>query len=252
MNTKEKYTISEATTLLGFGSRSTINKRTKGQRGEAISYELDENGTKVISLVELQRVFPDRVKQAFGKNNDSPNASTQYSAKVRTNTVKNTTNTVWLAEKVELLEELLAKSEADKERERLSFLERERKGESREEKLQDQITELTKTLSQQTRLLEHHQGANLDKINSSQSKPPNTTFVTFSKELSRTLRFATFASCAAIVLLIILYFYERKNDTSPQSKSFKQYQVQKKRLEPRTSPSLPSKRENRNYTPIPR
>ena len=212
MNTKEKYTISEATALLGFKSRSTINKRTKGQGGDPISYEMDENGTKVISLVELQRVYPDRIKQVLEKEKNTSDTSTSYSTKAQLNTAKNTTNTVWLAEKVELLEELLAKTEADRGRERQEFQEREKKGEGREEKLQDQITELTKTISQQTRLLEHHQKTDNVNNDSFYKKPSNKVLTTASNELSATLKFAGFASITMIILLILAYFYQSPNE----------------------------------------
>lgn len=252
MNTKEKYTISEATALLGFGSRSTINKRTKGQGGEAISYELDEDGRKVISIVELQRVFPDRVKQALGGNTDTQNTSSQHSTKAQSNTAKNTTNTVWLVEKVELLEELLVKEQAERVREHQEAQVREKKGEGREERLQDQISELTRTLSQQTRLLEHHQKVETENNDKGPNNPANKILQATSSELSNTLKLAGFASIAMIILLILAYFYQNQNVQLLKLEKVipKKSEIQKKKPATRTSLVKSLNRAYKNYTPI--
>ncbi|RQH13419.1 hypothetical protein D5R40_34560 [Okeania hirsuta] len=121
-----------------------------------------------------------------------------------------------------------------------------------EEKLQDQISELTKTISQQTRLLEHHQKEDTVNTDSFQKKPSNKVLATASNELSTTFKFAGFASTAMIVLLILAYSYQDQNEKLPQQKtvSSKKYQLQKKKSPTRTVKS--TKKEFRNYTPIPK
>lgn len=155
MNTQQKYTISEATALLGFKSRSTINKRTKGQGSDSLSCEMDENGNKVISIIELERVFPDKLKAALKKGKDTANTSAEYSTKAQPNTPKNTANTMVLQHKVETLEELLSEEKAERLRERQEFKDREAKSEVREADYREHVRDLVKTVSEQTKLLEY-------------------------------------------------------------------------------------------------
>lgn len=150
MNTKEKYTISEATAFLGFKSRSTINKRTKEQGSDALSYEIDENGNKVISYLELERVFPDKVKAALKKNKDTENTSAEYSANAQPNTRKNTTNTGVLQSEVEVLRERVKGRDA-----KIELLEKQiNKSDEIITDLSGKLDKAQETLHAQTHLLE--------------------------------------------------------------------------------------------------
>jgi septal ring factor EnvC (AmiA/AmiB activator) len=103
MEIQQKYTISEATAFLGFKSRSTINSRTKDKGTKSLSYETDDSGNKVISILELERVFPAKYAAAIKKKKNTSNTSTEYS----NNAPKNTSNTIQLQHKVEMLEQEL-------------------------------------------------------------------------------------------------------------------------------------------------
>lgn len=150
MNTQQKYTISEATAFLGFKSRSTINKRTKEQGSKALSYEIDENGNKVISILELERVFPDKVKAALKKNKDTENTGTEYSTKIHRNTPKNTANTKVLEAELEVLHERVRGRDAQ-----IDLLERQlTKSDERITDLSDKLSQAQSTLDRQTYLLE--------------------------------------------------------------------------------------------------
>jgi hypothetical protein len=99
MKLKEKYTVSEATELLGFKSRSTINRRTKTTGKDSISFERDEDGNKIIQFVELQRAFPDRIKNVLNDKGNTPSTKTVHSAKIQSNTARNTPNALLLQQK---------------------------------------------------------------------------------------------------------------------------------------------------------
>ena len=138
MEFKEKYTISEATELLGFKSRSTINKRTKVGGKDSISFEKDEYGNKVIRLVELQRVFPDRMKNALANKENTPNTISAHGAKIQASTRPTAPNTVLLQQKVEMLEAQLEQEQAERLRERREANDRDNKADNREHLLQQQ------------------------------------------------------------------------------------------------------------------
>lgn len=208
METKEKYTIAEATKLLGFKSRSTLNKRTKAIGIEGISYEKDENGTKVIPLIELQRVFPDRIKQALKSKPDTPNTFTKHSIKAQKATPKNTPNSVWIEQKLDLLNELLEQEKTERARERNEFKERERKSDDRELLLQNQVKELTNTISQQTRLLEDHRPKESIAEKRTTSKRVNQIGEKTLNELNKTLRFIAIAGLVLLALVITVYWMQ--------------------------------------------
>ena len=63
MEIKEKYTLTEATKILGFKSKSTLTKRR--QKGD-ITGEL-EGGILYFSHVDLDRVFPEQMKEFRNK-----------------------------------------------------------------------------------------------------------------------------------------------------------------------------------------
>ena len=208
MEPKEKYTIAEATRLLGFKSRSTLNKRTKASGIDGISCEKDENGTKVIPFTELQRVFPDRIKTALKSKPDTPNTFIKHSANAQKSTSKNTANTVWLEQKLELLNELLEREKEERARERNEFHDRERKSDDREQQLQEQIKELTKTISQQTRLLEDHRPKEPIPSKSSSSEAVSRISQATLTELQKVLRFAGFAGLVLLALIIAAYLFQ--------------------------------------------
>lgn len=197
METKEKYTISEATELLGFKSRSTLNKKTKTSGTDSISFEHDENGTKVIPLVELQRVFPDRIKIALSKQSDTKNTFTGHSTKAHSNTTKNTVHTGLLEQKLESLEAQLERERSERQRERQESKDREQKADEREEHLRDQVSDLTKNISQHTRLLEYHQTSSPEAEAIEKEKPGNKFRQTISEELVKVLKVAA--------LIIVLF-----------------------------------------------
>ena len=203
METKEKYTISEATALLGFKSRSTLNKRTKTGGMDSISFEQDENGTKVIPLVELQRVFPDRIKTALSKQPDTKNTFTKHSTKAHPSTAKNTLHTGLLEQKLESLEVQLELERLERQRERQESQDRERKADEREEHLRNQVLELTKTISQHTRLLEYHQTTFPKEEAIEKEKPGNKIRQTISEELVKGLK----ATALIIVLFAAAIFF---------------------------------------------
>jgi hypothetical protein len=153
MDIQEKYTVTEATAFLGFKSRSTINARTTEQGNNAISFDYDDEGNKIISAVELQRVFPEKFKKALERAKNTPHTPHAHSAIAQSNTVKNTGDTG----RFQLLQEQLDYERAERLRERQEAQERERKAEAREESARAMIERLTETISKQTLLLEHHQ-----------------------------------------------------------------------------------------------
>jgi len=195
---KEKYTISEATELLGFKSRSTLNKRTKSTGKDSISCEKDELGNKVIRLVELQRVFPDRIKAASAKNGNTPNTISAHSAKIQSNTRPTPPNALLLQQKVETLEAQLEKEKEERLRERREANDRDNKAENREHLLQQQVTELTRTLSQQTKLLEDHRKP---------SEKTNPEKPSIAAEIKDVLKFFTLAVMMVAALIAIVYFF---------------------------------------------
>ena len=196
MKLKEKYTVSEATELLGFKSRSTINRRTKTTGKDSISFERDEDGNKIIQFVELQRAFPDRIKNVLNDKGNTPNTKTVHSAKIQSNTARNTPNALLLQQKVETLETQLEKEKEERLRERREATERDSKAENREQLLQQQVTELTKTLSQQTKLLEDHRRP------SEKNQPEKTSLVT---EIKEALKFFIIAILMVAALIGIIH-----------------------------------------------
>jgi hypothetical protein len=198
MEFKEKYTISEATELLGFKSRSTINKRTKSTGKDSISFEKDEYGNKVIRMVELQRVFPDRMKNVLDNKGNTPNTLSVHSAKIQSNTRPTAPNTPLLQQKIEMLEAQLEQEREERLRERREANDRDNKAENREHLLQQQITELTKTLSQQTKLLEDHRRP------SEKAKSEKPSLAT---EVKDVLKFFILAVLMVTALIAIVYFF---------------------------------------------
>ena len=194
MKLKEKYTVSEATELLGFKSRSTINRRTKTSGKDSISFEKDEDGNKIIRFVELQRAFPDRIKNVLNDKGNTRNTITAHSAKIQSNTARNTPNALLLQQKVDTLEAQLEKEKEERFRERREANERDSKAENREQVLQQQITELTRTLSQQTKLLEDHRKP---------SKKANTEKPSLPAEIQKVLR--SFIIAVLIVSALVAY-----------------------------------------------
>jgi Skp family chaperone for outer membrane proteins len=197
MKLKEKYTVSEATELLGFKSRSTINRRTKTTGNNSISFEKDEDGNKIIRFVELQRAFPDRVKSILANQRNTTNTITAHSAKIQSNTARNTPNALLLQHKIENLELQLEKEKEERLRERREATERDSRSENREQLLQQQVTELTKTLSQQTKLLEDHRKPS-EKVNS--VKPSLASEV---KDVLKTFILAVFIVSALIAIVYV-------------------------------------------------
>ena len=193
MELKEKYTISEATELLGFKSRSTINKRTKSAGKDSLSFERDEHGHKVISLVELQRVYPDLTKKALANKGNTSNTPSIHSAKIQSNTRSTIPNTLLLQQKVETLEAQLEKEKEERLRERREATERDGKAENREHVLQQQVTELTKTISQHTRLLEDHRQPN--------AEPEKQSLISEAKD---TLRYFIIAVIMVVALIVMI------------------------------------------------
>jgi Skp family chaperone for outer membrane proteins len=196
MKLKEKYTVSEATELLGFKSRSTINRRTKTTGKDSISFERDEDGNKIIQFVELQRAFPDRIKNVLNDKGNTPSTKTVHSAKIQSNTARNTPNALLLQQKVETLEAQLEKEKEERLRERREATERDSKAENREHLLQQQVTELTKTLSQQTKLLEDHRKP------SEKTKPEKPSLAA---EIQKVLK--SFIIAVLIVSALIVYLF---------------------------------------------
>ncbi len=197
MEFKEKYTISEATELLGFKSRSTINKRTKSAGKDSISFEKDEHGHKVISLVELQRVYPDLMKRALTNKGNTSNTPSVHSAKIQSSTRLTAPNALLLQQKVETLEAQLEQEKEERLRERREANERDSKAENREQILLQQVSELTKTISQHTRLLEDHRKSS-EKI-----KDEKPSLIT---EVKDALRFFILALMIVFALIAIVYF----------------------------------------------
>jgi|GEM_PF-6819133 len=128
MAIKQKYTISEATEFLGFKSRSTINKHTKTSGNNALSFEIDNQGNKVISILELERVFPDKYKQALKIQKDTVNTAYSIQQNAQPNTGKNTKNTAKdtaiLELKIEMLQNNIEYERSERERERQEVQER--------------------------------------------------------------------------------------------------------------------------------
>lgn len=159
MELKEKYTVAEATTLLGFTSRSTINKRTKGQGGDAISYQFDDSGTKVISAIELQRVYPEKFSEAMARIKNTENTTYPDTQKIQQNTTKNTENTQGIQVKIDALEQKILHLNELRELEQKSRIkEEEAHAETKAEKRR-----LLEILENQTRLLTHIQEENAAK-----------------------------------------------------------------------------------------
>lgn len=198
MKLKEKYTVSEATELLGFKSRSTINRRTKTTGKDSISFERDEDGNKIIQFVELQRAFPDRIKKVLNDKGNTPNTKAVHSAKIQSNTARNTPNALLLQQKVETLEAQLEKEKEERLRERREATERDNKAENREHLLQQQVTELTKTLSQQTKLLEDHRKPSEKAI----SEKPS-----LASEVKDVLKFFILAILMVSALIAVVYVF---------------------------------------------
>lgn len=121
---KQKYTISEATEFLGFQSRSTINKYTKMNGNNALSYELDSQGNKIIPLLELERVFPEKYKQALKIQANTNNTLYEIQQNAQPNTAKNTQNTGVLELKIQMLQSQIEYEQTERERERQEVQER--------------------------------------------------------------------------------------------------------------------------------
>jgi hypothetical protein len=128
MTIKQKYTISEATEFLGFQSRSTINKYTKMNGNNALSYELDSQGNKIIPLLELERVFPEKYKQALKIQANTKNTVYEIQQNEQPNTAKNTQNTTKdtavLELKIQMLQNQIEHEQTERERERQEVQER--------------------------------------------------------------------------------------------------------------------------------
>lgn len=152
MEIKQKYTVSEATQFLGFKSRSTINKRTKANGNNNLTYEIDAQGNKVIALIELERVFPDKYKEALKKNTDTVGV---HCAKIQKGTLKNTADTSVLEAKLQMLQEQIEYERSERERERADFQIRAKEAAEREEILRKSNEKLTDTLSKQTLMIEY-------------------------------------------------------------------------------------------------
>lgn len=153
MNIKEKYTVSEATELLGFKSRSTINSRTKKSGSDALTYEIDEEGNKVISHVELERVFPSKFKAALKRKNNTPNTSYKNTQTVQSNTPKSTSDIRVLSDKIEFLNEQLDYERQERERERQEAKKREERSDEREQDLSDKLNKAQSIIEKQTFLI---------------------------------------------------------------------------------------------------
>ncbi len=152
MEIQQKYTISEATAFLGFKSRSTINSRTKDKGTKSISYETDDSGNKVISILELERVFPAKYAAAIKNKNNTDNTSAEHSKNAQQNTPKNTNNTIQLQHKVEMLEQ-----ELDSTKNALN------KSEEREADLSKKLDKTQDSLQISLRQLEDTRDKSLDK-----------------------------------------------------------------------------------------
>ncbi len=116
MRNKTKYTVAEASELLGFSSRSTLNKKTKDG---TLSYDKDINGVKTIDASELARVFPDLYNKAMSETTDA-----QYSPTKKAQ--ENTPSTAM--DQTAVLQILIKQTEQlreDLERERNQNIERE-------------------------------------------------------------------------------------------------------------------------------
>ncbi|MEL6659536.1 MAG: hypothetical protein AAFP77_18195 [Bacteroidota bacterium] len=198
MEMKEKYTISEATQLLGFKSRSTLNKRTKTAGNDGISFEKDENGNKVIRLIELQRVFPDRMQEILSNKSNAANTIAKTSTKIQPRTTQNMVNAALLQHKIESLESQLEQEKSERIRERLEAQDRDSKAEAREHLMQQQVGELTKSISQHTRLLEDHRSPK-EKTKGSRSS--------LIKEIGDVLKFFAVAVIMVTLIIGIVYFF---------------------------------------------
>lgn len=156
MRLQEKYTVSEASELLGFKSRSTINARTNDSGINAISYETDSEGNKVISHIELERVYPDKMKAALKRINNTANAQHEDTGIAHKNTGDNTENTPdmkVLNSKVQFLEEQLSYERSEREREREEAKLREERAEAREKDLSAKLDKAQSTIDKQTYLI---------------------------------------------------------------------------------------------------
>lgn len=154
MKIQEKYTISEATKFLGFSSRSTINSRTKSNGNNSLSYDIDDNGNKIILASELERVFPDKYKAALNQINNTENALYKNTENVQQNTDENTENTRHLEAKVAMLTEQLEYERNERRREREEAEKREQKAEFREKDLSGKLDKAQLTIERQTYLLQ--------------------------------------------------------------------------------------------------
>ncbi len=150
MKIQQKYTVTEATDFLGFKSRSTINSRTKQKGSKAISYEMDENGNKIISIQELERVFPTKYNTALKHNKNTANTNTIHSTSAQESTKKNTANTTHLQHKVEMLEQELKNTHDLLNEVRTA----KNKAEEREADLSKKLDTAQETLQASTMLLE--------------------------------------------------------------------------------------------------
>lgn len=125
MTIKQKYTVSEATEFLGFKSRSTINKHTKINGNNALSYEFDSQGNKIVPLLELERVFPEKYKQALQAQGDIKDTAYSIQKNEQVNTVEN--NRIITQTDIELAQATTAKEflerQITEQQERIKLLE---------------------------------------------------------------------------------------------------------------------------------
>jgi hypothetical protein len=161
MQNKTKYTIREATEFLGFGSRSTLNSKTKDG---TLSWEKDNNGTKVIDASELARVFPDEFNRAVSNTNN-----VQYSGnkKAQENTPSSGPDNIavinMLTQQVDLMKEYLhQQTEQNKERETRLYTEK---------------AELLSVIKNQTLMLTHQPNNTEDKRKTTREKYKSTAII---------------------------------------------------------------------------
>jgi hypothetical protein len=156
MNLRQKYTVSEATELLGFRSRSTINKRTTGKVEPSISYEMDDAGNKVISIIELERVFPDKFKAALKRIKDTGGTQYPEDIKTHTDTALEERDT---PPKMQKIRELEIRLEAE-QKEKAIYQHQLQEKDTTIEDYRARLTRAEETIHRQTLLLEHRTAQN--------------------------------------------------------------------------------------------
>ena len=150
MEIQQKYTVAEATKFLGFKSRSTINARTQAQGNTSISFDIDENGNKIISIHELERAFPDKYKTALKRTKNTYSTQFKNTENAQSNTAKNTNI---LEVKIEMLEQQLEYERKERAHDREDAKKREAKAEEREKDLSAKLDKAQSTIEKQTYLI---------------------------------------------------------------------------------------------------